>query len=318
MTQQDLLLISNELEKVGTVKWKQILNGGAKLVVNENERLLQFSKNEYLLKLEQKDGLQVQTELYKFQCSFKSSNGINIRFFFLCSRNPRNKIDRSKIVSSLEEYCDVAANVTFNVQHGPLVGRIRGDFDGESTIDLSSYKSTDILTIGGGDDWFDTDESASSLSGNWSCSEVVGQTITLFDCSSLGTVSGLTIEIVIGNLKPGTTYKYVHISTLSDCFLLRFFRFGLTVSKDSRIASDKISLTTLPISSQSGLKLSLEKISSDTDPIIRLLGHISDSKNSLTNSTFYHEWKFYENQKNTLKNGTNSKWILTNFPNRHW
>ena len=93
------------------------------------------------------------------------------------------------------------------VQHGPLIGRIKGDFDGESTIDLSSYKSTDILTIGGGNDWFDTDDTTTSggLDGAWTCSDVDGN----IDCSTLGTISGLKIQITIGNLKPGTTYKYV-------------------------------------------------------------------------------------------------------------
>ena len=97
--------------------------------------------------------------------------------------------------------------------------------------------------------------------------------------------------------------------------ILLFFRFRLTVSKDTRIASDEITLTTLPISSQSGLKLSVQKISSDTDPIVRILGHISDSnslqqqnsQNSQNFVVFNHQWKFYECQKNT------NKWILAKF-----
>ena len=76
MTQTDLLSITNELQKIGSIKWKQIFNGGVKLVVNENDRSVQFGRNDYLLKLEKQDGLKVQDELYKFQCSFKSAHGV--------------------------------------------------------------------------------------------------------------------------------------------------------------------------------------------------------------------------------------------------
>ena len=78
-TQQDILLISNELQIIGTFKWKQILsNGEGKLSFDENEKILQFARNDYILKLQQNDGLIARDEPYKFQCTFKSENGTKL------------------------------------------------------------------------------------------------------------------------------------------------------------------------------------------------------------------------------------------------